>query len=602
MTTYRLTDEARFFLIYPNGEEVQVQIRNNSLEFEDAYNKDYGFEVKSLDTNIVFYDDGENLTFQKIYQFDKNNFNCLSLKFRIEAYYDDAWHFFWLGLLELHGAEWDHDSNTVSIKMATDDIFTCILQNHRIKKNLLDIVERVSVDTIVGEIECREVVVKYLPEDGQIANESPSPPDGAAWGLTFSESTFTQSLTIFIDSGREVEFRDVSREITAQFCREIWTESDPPSLSEGWIQDGDQYVRQLPLSSVKESRSVANLPNTFIEGDTELHVRRVTTTIMENEPIDYEADNLLTLESVMNFLTADCGVTWKSDFFGWDPDNTHPSNGAYAYALDHYQNILMSQASDIIRADARNNATKMIFDFETIFKSLKAVFNVEILKDGDQLRIEHISFSSFNQNIDLTTDANRHFLRRKNKLSKESLDFPVIEEFNFKYPTGSPDFDDAEILYPATCSNDDPKKYDAPNCVTNIGYLYNNRNLIDDFDKMEDTFCLIASSNGSVSTAVGAISGIHLLNGSLAFSNIVERLYIYERPQRRAMVNGKNMIFDSVIRLDEQKDLSIEMNLKDYATNFSLSEMMKTLFGWGEVRSAKYEMPFQKLDFSLFHE
>ena len=594
--TYKLTDYIRFFLIYPDQTEYEAKIRNNTLTLKDTTNDTYGFAQRTLNNDLIFYND-ENANFNKLYAYEKNNNSCHDIKLRIEIYDNDEWQTFWLGVIPFRSGTWNIGKCIAELTPKPDDNYRWLIENEKIEKDLFNIADRYSIDTIQGELECIEVTTTNPPVDNKPVYTLPDAPTGKGWVLTYSE-TITYESVYYSDPGvqRDIEIEVDKVTILQRYCREVATES--VSVSEGWLIDGSKYVRPVaitaPINSINVDRSVsAPLSNSLYGGYIN------TTEIVSSDVVDYEADNLLKISDIIDYLLEGSGFTIVSDFLNINPDNTHPENIAYDYSDAYFQNILVSQASDIINADASQNATKFNIDFITLWENLSALMNIEMFEDNGNLRIEHVSFRQSRKTLDISQNK---LLIGKDVYKYNSEDYPTRELFNFKYATGSEDFDNAKIEYDARCSNGEDESIVAKNCVTNISDIYNNTTLQDDKDKMKDTFVLIATNNNRVVNSIGAITGTTVLNSPFAFANLIESLHVHNRPQKSATMNGKSVEFITKKELKEQSGIELNMCLSEYYNKFSIGEKVKTQLGWGKIEEATYTIPFEKLEFSCMHE
>ena len=323
---------------------------------------------------------------------------------------------------------------------------------------------------------------------------------------------------------------------------------------------------------------------------------------MDDQGNIIEIDNGLGLESVLNQFLSPCGLTLKSDFFGINPDNTHPANKAYDYAKIFYQDIVVYQASDVIRAESNENATILSLSFEQLMKNM-ALFNLEFIRTTNEsvLRLEHVSYRRQNRNFDLV-DGNFTWIKGKARGQYDSADKPRFERFSFKYETGSKDFDGAYIEYDALCSSDDEsnqKDYPLPNLLTNLAFLYENETLQEDLSTQEDAIVFVALDAGAIAQDVGAISGITIANGPLCWANVLANLWLWDRPQASGFVNGHYTIFESSVRDFKQDKLTYKVCMDDFFDEYNEDDQVRSQLGWSDIDGSKYKLPSEQLELNL---
>ena len=113
------------------------------------------------------------------------------------------------------------------------------------------------------------------------------------------------------------------------------------------------------------------------------------------------------------------------------------------------------------------------------------------------------------------------------------------------------------------------KKYAMAFAINNLSYLYNNKAIQDDIDKMVNVTVMISTKGGVINSLLGPIADKTLLNGPMAWSNIIQALYLWERPLKFGNINGGRAFeFLSVKKLKRQPKLGVKLTLSEYFDTF----------------------------------
>lgn len=572
-----LSDTYRFFIDFPlKGAEEQVYPINESLEFEERFDDKLKAWRYHLNTKLCFANTKDHMTYDDLYDMERQCKVCFRIPIRIEEYCNDQWTEHWKGYLPYKSGEWDNDACRVEIEPIVEDEFDCITQEWKNKKNLLEIEERFYIG-LKGEIECIEW---NFPQ--------PSQPPGLAWINTYSKTAIKYQSVIFegetpIPNGPRIETT-----FENQYCREVYNGTGVPT-GDGWVLDSGTYVRPLRIISEQTKVSYA--------GDTTICYEYIKT------PLNLNIDNGLKLQWVFEKFFENCDYGVCSDFFGFNEIGDAPDNYEYRKAAQYYHNIALFQASDVIvdvirdeNGDPINDigsqeATIFCKKFCDFWESWSTKFGLIMFFDEQNncMRIEHFTFPRQDKLLDLTNEAftdssGTHCLDGNRKYSYTKQDLPLLELFEDQIKTGSPDWDDASIEYNKYCSNDDDdtneETYRDECTLSDLSKLYRNNDYSDDVDVLESVFALALDENYEIISIPGPITGNLILNGPMSWSAIIECLWLNERPQIYGVMNGQSRQFLSTKPVRKQTNIEICL-LCEYWELFKPYQRVKSIIRHG---------------------
>lgn len=312
-------------------------------------------------------------------------------------------------------------------------------------------------------------------------------------------------------------------------------------------------------------------------------------------------DNGATLEEALGILNPITGGTFISDFFGINPDSTNPSNDAYVEALAYHQNLVLHDITDVSQWNATNNATIGEISFKDLYETLKNKYNVFLRITGTSIRIEHESYWTLTQGLDLTQPEYARRVRGRNEYDYGDTDLPKEEKFTGLDSPVSGYFEGVPITYSKCITEDSPiEPYDTPLVITDIGFIG---------EKMEneDTKSQI-SREGFTLMAAGESGGFLYLVQTNGYSNerlsmtvLHDKMWRHGRPQIEGNMNGADETFTTKKRTKRQQNISIKLNRLELMT-YDPDELMKTVYGWGEVEEVTMSLASGELQIILRHD
>lgn len=555
----QLSKTHKFFITFPSESEVQVYPKNSSLSW--TFQKQDEILVKKLDTKLEFRNTPEHSTFDKLFQLENSLSPCIEIGIRIEETCicnGTTTIQNWNGLLPFRKGEWDRKECFVKIQPIYNGDLKCVIDEWDEEKDFLTMPQRASVKTIQGEL---EFIFKNAGEQ----------PVGYGWTVHEEWYYGDDTQRYFLE-----KVRYVRQKSSTDFG--------------GWTFENGLYYNFVPTGDVTyREQGIQYDQSTDIYSYYDIHSYKI---------VNLQIDNALTLADIIIYAFADCTSTIVSNFFGINPDLTAPDNGPYRYASDYLQNLLVLKASDVIIATATENATRMELSWKSMYQDLKKMFNLITVTDqaNNTIYIEHVTYQGGKKKLNLSQKSGVSGLHAYSYVDEA---FPRKETFEFAYPTGSEDFDEAKITYNINCVNQDEENNAVENkCkhfVTNVSKIYNNEYYSQD-EYIKDKLVLIAS-DGSVPYVLGGVYETGILNGPLAMTNLLQNLHTYERPLRYGKMNGVETQFNTV-KNQRKQTLTLQMAC---STIFDLKPFydIQTPLGLGTVDEFKIEKPSNKVEITL---
>jgi len=591
-----LIDNFRFFITFPNG-TFEAMPDNATIKIVDEKDKTYGFARKKIATDLIFYND-VNQTYNNIAAYEKDDSICIAFPLLIQVRHDETtWVNYLQATIPIRSGKVNRDLCRYTVRPRVVDAFTCLLDNHKKEKNLLQIANKQTIAFVQGEIQ--EHICTQLASNNPSAFVLSQIPSAQCTGITSANGwTITSNILTGVSQIATTPFAQfrVEIKIVSVYKREFVSGVTSPGL--GWIAVDGGFAK--PINAKFDTANSTNTAEFVNSGRNEI-VQRWVTVGFDNDTNEIDSfDNGVKLEDALDYLLEACGIEIVSDFFNVRPDDTAPSNKEYQYAANFLHEIMIYQASDIIRASALNNATRMDLSFYELWQNLKR-FNVEMFDQDGSIRIEHISYLQKQRGLSLLGSLYK-YIEGRNEFDYDESELPRFEIFKDKYDTFGRDFDEAKIEYNAECSaveENDTKTIISPNVVCNIEYLYNNALINEDTEKMVKVIVFISTSSNQPITSVGVITNTPGVNRCMAMANIIESLWLHGRPQPSGLVNNKPFVFDTFIKRRKPPKLDVVICLSDYVEQFSASKYVETQLGWCDIDSAEYDTRTKVLSLSV---
>lgn len=570
---FNLLDKFRFTANDGTGDTTVTPVNTTLKKKWDLQDDGVSYRV-SLGTELVFR--GADYTYFKDI-LDAGE-EC-SITMLIEQFCSPDWTTFFAGRIAPTEGKYDLDKCEVSFKVLPNDVYECAKQNFGKEYNFLLFGSPKTLQSLYGTIEtivCSydgaivipNVQLLFLrdcfsgagPHDVQF---DPDPDPATAWTPVNHIQVFTVS--------------DVSIDTT--WKREIVNQVSPPP-GYGWISiGGDDWVRPVSVvSSVQEQTE--------------------TTYTYDAVLADFEVSNGRLLSDLITDAIDETGCDIDdiiSNFFGINPDATNPTNDAYDYSTDDeavMQSVMIFQKSDVVNADATNDATRLPMSINDLFTALRDSLNVywTITNEGGDniLRIEHLSYFEGSAGLDLTTLGDGKYIRGLNRFETDG-DIPTFERFAYQeaFQAG---FVSQRITYGCPTGEEIDRQLSQMN--GDFGGLYENPD---------------AGLTGFVFVCAYPISGVDYLldntggvaNGAMQWKLLINNLWVFGRFNTIATSTaGGTFTIQTLKKRKAQAAIKIPFCCDD----FEPSETVETALGLGQVKSAEQDTGTGILTLNLMHE
>jgi hypothetical protein len=410
-------------------------------------------------------------------------------------------------------------------------------------------------------------------------------PNPSTWSIYKNEY-----INIVGVNGLTLDFAD----ITTTWARQKVVGGGAMPNGSGWTLIGTDWVRPAK-SVIDEAKSTLGFVAGSGGNDSFVKAYKISGVGNNLKPINYSGGITLGALFAKLLNSGTCNYTIVSDFFGINPDNTHPNNNAYASASQYFQNVLIFKAADIKRPESLNPSTIMMLSIEELRNEMKVLFNVSFnvysIGAVNYFRIEHESYYDVSTavGIDATT-GNAISLNEYQYLSDK---LPRQEKFLFNSFTDGigGTFDGYPIDYSETCSDNSTIEHRAVLTMTNITQLYDN-------ESFSDTgivfICTYFDSNGA-----RFILGENLGNDYMGFPKLQDFFYYYGRPFTNGTINAVSKVF--VMGRTKVEDVEISKYDSCDAHVLDTTKLAKTFIGNGQIVNAKYDALNCKLSLTLHH-
>ena len=464
----------------------------------------------------------------------------------------------------------DEDNCRVQLRVEPTDPASCLLENWEEEFNVLSFQPN-DVRMYEGEIELNTRTFTATPS----IEPPPAPtvdPTDPAWRLleidaSFALSTWAgtvtwvrQTITVDCDGSSPVPPPTAGWSLRVDNCPTNATYTK-------------QAPRQVDTTRAWEQTDIRDKRYYIVPGFNGENVQVISGARRLNQVLEDYVDGL-------------CGISVVSDFLGINPDDTAPSNTAYA-AAPQYRNIMIWQRSDITRANAAQDATIGLTTLKQILEDLQSALRLFWFFDGGDLRIEHESYRSIANGDDLTT---YKLTGPRKSYTRISADFPRFQKFTFDETYQDQDFTGLDLEYLNSCSTN--AEQFGVRFSTDIGSVLADPSIASSQGFMWAA-CSFDGTDYFLPTVPSALSGAEKLNAAMGWPNLQANLMTFERPFLTGRRNGANVTFDSA-KPTRRQILTVQMCPEDYQA-LDFTKRFQTAYGWGRADRATYSYQTQTL-------
>jgi hypothetical protein len=286
-----------------------------------------------------------------------------------------------------------------------------------------------------------------------------------------------------------------------------------------------------------------------------------------------------------------CGMTVVSDFLNINRDFTFIPNTAYDYSFDFLKDILVFQKSDITLPNATNDATRGVITLEKLLQLLRDLYNTKFTVVGNVLRIEHISFYTQSNGLDLTVPPYKLYTDSLDSYSYLDNAIPSSENWLFQEQSdyvGT--FDGYPIVYDLTCATGDKKDYVLDLLNNNVSFITNFPNKVS-----ERGFSFVSYTTNNAKNVIMSQNEVNDVNGLFLLH---ENLWRYGRLQQDFTMNQNAQTAETIVSIKRGETIRIPLCCSDF-NSFTGLQKVKTQLGWGTVDSFEYSLKEDLLTIQL---
>lgn len=618
-----LSDIYEFYMYVPDLGLKQVYPVNKSLQWQWSRDEEFGFYRQTLETNLVFVDDDTNILdlrydFSYIYNREKQHDRCA--KFRIDIHRrcgNDPFALYFSGYFTVQDCTFDVDKCKVEVEINPDDDLSCLTDNWDEKRNLLEVPSDFVVGSgLVGVLQtttppcCSDFT--GFPYQFPVAGLANGQANGATGDCLPSATSCGMAADGWVLLKNTGNFQPTipsnpagggTWNIRTTYVREYVASSvGAPTADPSWIDlGGNEWARPVAVETVTAYDMAPDGMSFLHEFQTVQLGGDASETLQNGRYLTTVLDNLV--HHACN------GMVVRSDFLDWNADATAPSNTYYDAAAADYHELAIFPTHDIVKTNETESSFNIDdYSLKDILEALQNIFNLHLIWDGTELRLEHLSYIQGVNRVDLTIPALEYIIKGKWQYEYDKGDVPRKEVFEWavktdndpSYPSNQQEFDGAPIYYDPKCSGVSELRRQIGMFVTNLDYVINNG--VNESNRFyESTIFLLASTEaGAIKVATSCLPPFtqSKLNMPMGWPCLHERFWKYGRPQLRGTMNGNDTVFDSTVKIRTQADIHVPMCCEDFAL-FRPEDRWKTQMGWGEVDEATYDDPISRMTLRL---
>jgi len=576
------------------GGEIQLSPNFDDLIFTEEKDQDFGFYRRTVETALVFK--GED--FETLYAIEQSG-DCES--YDIEIRYDGDPYYTGIARFRTSNFKWNIDFCKVEVKLEPQDDYTCLTADWEAEFDFLASGSGIAtheVGLLTGEIEgwlCDADSGDHPDYRTYVTEDLPSGDDAQGW-------TVTNHYAV------NKEIPALGYTIITYYQREAITvpcvsgaPAAPPG--DGWSLAVDncptdaKYVRAVKTVldetySIDLGGPTANPDETFYQEFYDVVGRGFSGNTLV-------ADGCVRLHDILSSFNPCPDLKIVSNLLNIDPTGPSPATAPYTDPRTH--ELLVWQKSDIINADASDEATSAIWTYLEVLQMLKTMFDVEPRIEGGNLRIEHVTYWEKEEGLDLTVNPYAPFIRGLHIYEYDSAVIPRRERWTFPEPV-SRDFLGGPINYLCYSREDlQEANYPIDRVNTDIAFITQNPEKIalDGFVVAEgyDT-----GSNNFVVVSRYVYPGTDLqINAGCSIPNLIDHFHRWNRPAITGELLGNNETFETALRRKKQIQLQFKLSAEDYLT-LNPDNLMRSQMGWGQVESLSWSAKTCLVTVQLMHD
>ncbi|WP_025126216.1 hypothetical protein [Myroides odoratimimus] len=384
---------------------------------------------------------------------------------------------------------------------------------------------------------------------------------------------------------------------------------ETPQTEGGWILDTFDFGYQIP-SKIKWYRELDKSTNgigygagTGAYGAQYVGEDPVFLEINKENPIKpiriAKAEGRKLSDVIQLLINNDkLGLTLKSDFFQWNPDVVSDINYV-TKEKNVWNNIQVDSVNNVVNYfyidyfGYQKNTVHEI-SLRELLEDLCNLFNLKWYIEDNSLRLEHVSYFTQEDGIDLLHVEHKDLMRGRTSYKYNTSKLPIEEVWKMKYNNYSKDFEGFPIEYKGLCTNyreDSTVKYEVKTLCTDFFSIVVNRHR-ESFQEPKLILFAINEEKEKLKTLFSAKSYFSdevTTNSVLSLAYLHDKLWKHRRKQKDGYMNNQLTKFISIEATKEQDEFPIILTPEEFS-KWNPFDRMRTQLGWGIVKSAEYDL------------
>lgn len=586
---WQYTDPEEYDVFNINNYEKVYDVTPNDSKFKLSVKKEgnYIFNRVQPDGSLIFTGDNydivkgiyESTTPTLLFAYDLSSADRSS--FIKDLFFNKA---DFIGFMRPRTMVINLDRCYITVTTDTFDVYTKFLRTIKNEYNAFDISSRVNVKAGGFGYEYETYSRNYSTDDDSL----PDPPADAIVGIghplegIFDKGLLWRAEAIGIEFGEDPPVLDYWN-VTETYKREYAiTDSNvvPPEVGAGFV-----YLEEVSTGQYKWIRTPFNI--------TSPNYTQTTGSLVAFWNIDTDTMTFTTRQR--GFLLKNLIAEIRRQNESYSPTAYVPLSSFFLLSsvnpvtgiTNKYKNLILMQLSDV--KPTSDPATIMNISLEDILQwleSLQVYWSLEWNESQQKpiLRLEHINYyvngrSYTTQNVFHTVE-DSDGLR---EISYNDTEQPAQDKITFSNQT-TDDFTGIPIAYNGALTNDEQREF-SYDVTTDLAYI-----LSEPEKAPNDGVLMLATTvdDGvySVNYEIGAESGEVRANGILSTANIMEDLWIYNRPTLSGRMNNQDKNFEYISRQRVQPKVTIRMSYKE----LNPYNLIYSSIGYGEIDTASFDI------------
>lgn len=501
----------------------------------------------------------------------------------------------WIGKFRIFDGEFDRDRCLFSVTPEPYDEYSCFLYYKDDEINLISTIgDRYTVKHYAPEVEYE--VMMY--QEARPPSFIPIKPSTI---VTYSGVPYPQGYTLY---SVKVEHRYSVTILSYELRRDVLVTNSNVTPS-GWYSDPSNPQQNGDYKYVRNYMDApSTLQNCYINNGAGFILDESLLAL----PSVLETERCIWLNDIFTSFTGFCEssylLTFKSHFFQDATNYVIKSRGYQdSFIYNPLKYIFFLPKSEI--SNKSDAATRSVTSFGSFMEMMYDMFQVKWYIENHELHVEHVSYFTAQQGIDLTSVEYRDYIEATNKYSFEydnikSERWKFMEAVNLdfvgeqiEYTNLSPNlrlYRDADITEHGleSITTDHDLAFSRLTDISKDGWFVFQCYYGDfDNDNVDEYY---------VGNEIGYLSKMHGQNKHLSLANLHHYYWMHDRPFPYGVMNNTAVTFESSKKTKIQEEITVP------ACDIDVNKLVRTHLGWGEVKEAREDFKTRTIRLVLAYD